>query len=342
MEQKRTLWIVLASGIFLLVVIGVALILYAPKKHKAASFMDTSTSLWVDPVESKDKTPDEIQPFTYEEPEPSKEPEADFTSYTPYDYDEPSVTEEPEQTDIQETSESGVTTTTIDLTEDSYSEITAKNAATLKVITENELARKLSGKEQKSGTGRKDSKNTEADTSLSEKTAEAESSGKSGTKEVKTSSEKVSKTGKSSGKASASDDYAYESESHTSKSSESKGTSSVSRIFPSAKDSSKEVSSSKNTKSSNNVPAEKEPDRFWVQAGSFASRKKADAARELLTQKGMQCEVFTFRDTKGTLYFRVRIGPYTTKTEADFWKKEISKLSEFNNAFVTNTTVHTK
>ncbi|MBR1722857.1 MAG: hypothetical protein IJ727_10315, partial [Treponema sp.] len=49
MEQKKTLWIVAAAGIFLLVVVGAALILYSPSLHQSSGIQagfDPSTG-WI-------------------------------------------------------------------------------------------------------------------------------------------------------------------------------------------------------------------------------------------------------------------------------------------------------
>lgn len=73
------------------------------------------------------------------------------------------------------------------------------------------------------------------------------------------------------------------------------------------------------------------PDRYWVQAASYSSKKKADEARAVLDENMVQCEVFTF-EMDGTLYYRVRVGPYTTKTEAAYWKKQVDSLEQFADA----------
>ena len=84
---------------------------------------------------------------------------------------------------------------------------------------------------------------------------------------------------------------------------------------------------------------EKVPDRFWVQCASYSAKKNADEAKAILEEKKIQCEVFTFTDAKGELHFRLRVGPYTTKGEADYWKKRIDEMPQFakNGTFVTNT-----
>ena len=71
-------------------------------------------------------------------------------------------------------------------------------------------------------------------------------------------------------------------------------------------------------------------------------KKNADEARELLDKNGIQCEVFTFTDSKGTLFYRVRVGPYTTKSEAEYWRTRIIKINDIDNAgdsYITSTTI---
>ncbi|MBP5451898.1 MAG: SPOR domain-containing protein [Treponema sp.] len=73
------------------------------------------------------------------------------------------------------------------------------------------------------------------------------------------------------------------------------------------------------------------PDRYWVQAASYSSKNKAEEARSLLDENKIQCEVFTF-DSNGTLYYRVRVGPYSTKDEATYWKKQVDEIALFAEA----------
>ena len=73
------------------------------------------------------------------------------------------------------------------------------------------------------------------------------------------------------------------------------------------------------------------PDRYWVQAASYSSKNKAEEARSLLDENKIQCEVFTY-DSNGTLYYRVRVGPYSTKDEASYWKKQVDGIALFAEA----------
>jgi cell division protein FtsN len=86
------------------------------------------------------------------------------------------------------------------------------------------------------------------------------------------------------------------------------------------------------------------PDQFWVQAASYASKKNADNAREALAVNKIPCEVFTYTDSKSKVYYRVRVGPYASKSEAEYWQSRIALIEEFANtqSYVTNATAKAK
>lgn len=69
--------------------------------------------------------------------------------------------------------------------------------------------------------------------------------------------------------------------------------------------------------------------KYWVQAASFTNKKSADSARTELDEKKIPAEVFTYKDKKDTLFYRVRVGPYTTKSEAEYWKGRIGSMDFF-------------
>ncbi len=81
------------------------------------------------------------------------------------------------------------------------------------------------------------------------------------------------------------------------------------------------------------VPAGlKVPDRFWVQVASYATKKNADDARATLESNKIPSEVFTYTDAKGKVFYRVRIGSYTTPSEAEYWKTQVAKIDQFADA----------
>lgn len=73
----------------------------------------------------------------------------------------------------------------------------------------------------------------------------------------------------------------------------------------------------------------KVPDRFWVQVASYATKKNADDARATLESNKIPSEVFTYTDAKGKVFYRVRIGSYTTSSEAEYWKTQVAKIDQF-------------
>ncbi|MCM1321274.1 MAG: SPOR domain-containing protein [Bacteroides sp.] len=78
---------------------------------------------------------------------------------------------------------------------------------------------------------------------------------------------------------------------------------------------------------------------YWVQAASFNNKKNAEEARSILAEEKIRSEIFTYTDDGGKMFYRVRVGPYITKNEAEFWKSKICMIDRFSTAssYVTNT-----
>lgn len=79
--------------------------------------------------------------------------------------------------------------------------------------------------------------------------------------------------------------------------------------------------------------------QYWVQAAAFTSKKSADGAIDVLDDNKIPANIFTYEDAKGTLYYRIRVGPYVTKSEAEYWQTKIAKIDTFakTNSYVTST-----
>lgn len=92
-------------------------------------------------------------------------------------------------------------------------------------------------------------------------------------------------------------------------------------------------------KSANAVPALQETVKYWVQVASYSNKKGSENARSILDSNKIPADIFTYVDNKDNLFFRVRVGPYTTKSEAEYWKTKINKIDEFSKAesYVTST-----
>ncbi|MBQ3024314.1 MAG: SPOR domain-containing protein [Spirochaetaceae bacterium] len=72
--------------------------------------------------------------------------------------------------------------------------------------------------------------------------------------------------------------------------------------------------------------------KFWIQAGSYSSKKNAEEARNALSAEKIASEIFTYTDSNGTLFYRVRVGPYTTKSEAEYWQSRIALIDKFSSS----------
>ena len=79
-------------------------------------------------------------------------------------------------------------------------------------------------------------------------------------------------------------------------------------------------------------------DQYWVQAASYTSKQNAEIAQQSLIKQKIPAEVFPFTSKDDLIYYRVRVGPYTTQSEAEYWNKLIKTFEMFENteSYVTN------
>jgi DedD protein len=80
----------------------------------------------------------------------------------------------------------------------------------------------------------------------------------------------------------------------------------------------------------------KAQDNYWVQTGSFSTIARAEAVKDTLAAKGITSLVEN-REVQGKTYFRVRVGPYTSKNEADYWLALIKSIHGFEESLVFKT-----
>lgn len=76
-------------------------------------------------------------------------------------------------------------------------------------------------------------------------------------------------------------------------------------------------------------------DAFWIQAGSFASRGRADELKQSLAEKGLSA-LITVKDASGKSLYRVRIGPYSSEPEAKDWLGKVKGLDGCSAAYILN------
>jgi DedD protein len=72
---------------------------------------------------------------------------------------------------------------------------------------------------------------------------------------------------------------------------------------------------------------------FWVQAGSFSTRERADGVKKNLDNKGIAA-IITNQQINDQTFYRVRIGPYTSRGEADYWLAMIKSIDGFETSQV--------
>ncbi|MDR1909573.1 MAG: SPOR domain-containing protein [Spirochaetaceae bacterium] len=72
---------------------------------------------------------------------------------------------------------------------------------------------------------------------------------------------------------------------------------------------------------------------YWVQAGSFSSMNRADSAKESLAARGIT-SIVENNELNGKIWYRVRVGPYTSQNEADYWLALIQTLQGFEQSQV--------
>ena len=75
-------------------------------------------------------------------------------------------------------------------------------------------------------------------------------------------------------------------------------------------------------------PREIKVKEYWIQTGSYSSHSRAEDMAAMLNDQGLSGRVTT-RDVEGRTFFRVRIGPYIQKAEAEkflTWVQDVKGL----------------
>jgi len=75
---------------------------------------------------------------------------------------------------------------------------------------------------------------------------------------------------------------------------------------------------------------------FWVQTGAFSTITKAEGVKENLASRGIT-SIIENRDMDGKTLFRVRIGPYTSQNEANYWLSLIKGINGFEDSQIRQT-----
>ncbi|MDA3940784.1 MAG: SPOR domain-containing protein [Spirochaetia bacterium] len=73
---------------------------------------------------------------------------------------------------------------------------------------------------------------------------------------------------------------------------------------------------------------------YWIQAGSFSSRSRAESASETLSDKGFS-NLITIKSVDSNDYFRVRMGPYASKAEAGKFLNWIKEIDSYEKSYIS-------
>lgn len=79
-------------------------------------------------------------------------------------------------------------------------------------------------------------------------------------------------------------------------------------------------------------------EQFFIQAGAYSTKAGADAIKAKLAEKKINALV-QIREVDGKTFFRVRVGPYNTKSEAEYWLSLIKTFEGFGESYVSMTKV---
>ena len=308
MEQKRTLWIMAAVGVFLLVVLGAALILYSPTARSSQTIATVSPSNkqtsngWVSlaPAENETTIPQTKMPAT--------EVLSEQTNEVP----QQNVVNSEEK--ITRVAELTVYADKATIISNNPNEMNNVVAAVPSSVPEQETA------EQTHHTVINNTTTIDINPVISEKPV------------VTPKNELTKNTIETTSRKVAEKPVVKQ----VAKKEVSKPVSKQKKVT-----STKATTSTTATAKVTKTPAKPKVVQYWVQVTSLKSKKSAENAREVLDENKITADIFTYKDKKDQLFYRVRVGPYTTKSEAEYWQSKIAKIDTFasSSSYITSTTL---
>jgi DedD protein len=75
---------------------------------------------------------------------------------------------------------------------------------------------------------------------------------------------------------------------------------------------------------------------YWVQTGAFTAKVRAEGVKETLASKGI-ASIIENREVDGRTWYRVRVGPYTSENEANYWLALVKSIDGFGDSQVRMT-----
>jgi cell division protein FtsN len=82
------------------------------------------------------------------------------------------------------------------------------------------------------------------------------------------------------------------------------------------------------------TPREVSVTEYWIQAGSYTSSSRAQEVARALEDQGLVSKITT-RAISGKTYYRVRIGPYQSKPEAEKFLGWVKAVKGFESSYIS-------
>jgi cell division protein FtsN len=82
------------------------------------------------------------------------------------------------------------------------------------------------------------------------------------------------------------------------------------------------------------APREVSVTEYWIQAGSYTSSSRAQEVAQALEDQGLVSKITT-RAMSGKTYYRVRIGPYQSKPEAEKFLEWVKAVKGFESSYIS-------
>jgi len=76
--------------------------------------------------------------------------------------------------------------------------------------------------------------------------------------------------------------------------------------------------------------------KFWIQTGAFSTITYAEGAKDYLEARGIK-SIIEDPVINGKTWYRVRVGPYTTRDEANYWLALVKSIDGFASSQVWET-----
>lgn len=73
---------------------------------------------------------------------------------------------------------------------------------------------------------------------------------------------------------------------------------------------------------------------YWIQAGSFSSRSRAENSSQSLSEKGFS-NLITIKTVGSDDYYRVRMGPYASKAEAEKFLAWVKGIDSYEKSYIS-------